>query len=75
MRDDLFTRVVAASGLSSIFAERAIERALRRAGLDPDTFTRAELKRGLPELERVLGTFMGPDDVGARIARIKRLGE
>ncbi len=74
MSQDLLGQIVAASGLSAIFAERSISRAIRRAGFAPEALSRADLKQCLPELEKMLATFMDPGDVAMRIATIKKLG-
>src|SRR5262249_8305545 len=73
--NDLMAQVVAASGLSSIFAERSIARALRRAGFDPDALSRPDLKRALPEIGKMLATFMDAAAAVQHLSRIRRLAE
>ena len=56
--DGLLERVVVASELSPVFARKAIERALRRASVDPARLNEADLQRALPELRRTLKTYL-----------------
>jgi hypothetical protein len=72
VKDSLFDRVVAASELSPLFASSTIERALRRAAVNPETMTRQELKRAMGELRRSLAGYLG-DRVDAVMAKIEAL--
>jgi hypothetical protein len=51
----------------------ALERACRRAGVDPARFTTADLQRVLPEIESTMRTFLSPEVVAARMAEISKL--
>ena len=66
---DLFDQLLAASTLSPIFGRATIERALRRAGVDPVKMSRADLKRALPELKKSIEAFVPEriDDVMVRL--------
>jgi hypothetical protein len=68
----LLERIIAASRLSPIFARGAIERALRRSGLEPDELTRSNVKRAMPELRRAVEPFMHAetDEVMKEIERV-----
>lgn len=55
---DLFEQTVAASRLSPIFARSAIQRALRRAGVDPGALSRRSLRQALPEIARAIEPFL-----------------
>lgn len=57
MSNDLFRRVVQTSGISELFAENAVTRALERAGVDPKALSPATLKHAMPELEKTVQTF------------------
>lgn len=48
----LFLRVVAATGISELFATHAVARACERAGVDPLRLSPASLRIALPEIER-----------------------
>jgi hypothetical protein len=56
--DTLFDLVVRHCGLSPVFARPAIKRALRRAGLTPETLTQASLRVALPEIRKSLEPFL-----------------
>lgn len=74
MSDSLFERVVQASELSSLFARATVERALRRANVDPQRMTRADLDKALPEIRRSLSAFLTTrlDAVMAKIENLAR---
>jgi hypothetical protein len=72
MKPSLFQRLVAASGLSPIFAEDAMRRALRRAHLDEGILTRTQIQQALPDLLRVIEAYI-PDETDAVAARFERL--
>ncbi len=69
----LFDRVVAASGLSSVFATKALQRACARCNVDPLKMTRTDLALALPEIERALGVFLKPEELPARMRAITQL--
>jgi hypothetical protein len=73
MAGDLFARLVACSGLSSIFAEKALRRALSKAGVDPLRLTAQDVARALPEIERVLATYLDGNEVARRIKAVAQL--
>jgi hypothetical protein len=58
MSESLFDRVVQLSELSSLFARATLERALKRANVDPQRMTRADLERALPEIRRSISPFI-----------------
>ncbi|MBL8678903.1 MAG: hypothetical protein JNK05_07040 [Myxococcales bacterium] len=68
----LFERVVAECGLAPAFARTAIERALRRANIEPAALTRSNLRSALPEIERTVTMYLGPRTPQA-MARIEAL--
>jgi hypothetical protein len=53
----LFQKVVAATGISELFAEHAVARACERAGIDPHRLSPTNLKIALPEIEKIVRTF------------------
>lgn len=69
----LFESLVAASGLSPIFARSTLKRACERAGIDPNMMTRSELSRALPSIRKALETFLPPPDVDKRMKEISKL--
>jgi hypothetical protein len=69
----LFPRIVAASGLSAIFAETSLRRAFKRAGVDTESRSRAELERALPEIEHVLSLYLAPEEARRRAGLIRSL--
>lgn len=72
--DSLFDRVVQASELSSLFARATLERALKRANIDPQRMTRADLEKALPEIRRSISAFLTTrlDVVMANIENLAR---
>lgn len=69
----LFDQVVAASGLSPVFAKSALSRAIQRASMDPNALSRRQLTQLLPVVEQALGVFLKPDQLKARMRDIARL--
>lgn len=58
----MFDKLVAASGLSPLFASNSIARACQRAGVDPQTLGAADLPKVMPEVQRSIRGFLdGPD--------------
>jgi hypothetical protein len=70
---DLFRKLVETSGLSPLFAENALRRALLRAGVEPGKLTAAGLVTALPELEKTIYTFV-PEDAERVMKSIRALG-
>lgn len=70
--NDLFGKLVEASGLSPLFAENALRRALLRAGVDPAKLSTATLTTALPELEKTIFTFL-PEDAERVMKNIRAL--
>ena len=66
-------QLVKLSGLSPIFANTVVRRAVGRAGVDPDTMGRGDVERVLPELERALTVYLGESAAAGRLAEVKRL--
>ena len=58
LTESLFDQLVQASELSALFGRSTLERALRRAGVDPQRMTRADLERALPEIRRSIHPFL-----------------
>jgi hypothetical protein len=69
----LFDKVVAASGLSPLFAKTSVARALARVSVIPESLTTESLRAALPELEKVLKVFLEGDEVSKRLSEIQRL--
>lgn len=70
----LFADLVKASELSPLFAENALRRALSRAGVAPDALTHARLQAALPEIERIIATFI-PDRVESVMKKVRGLAK
>lgn len=71
MTSKVFDEIVRLSGLSPIFANTAVKRAVERSGVDPATIAAADLERILPELERAMRVYLG-DDAGKRLDAIRK---
>lgn len=68
----LFEQLVVASQLSPIFGRGALSRALARLGLFPDSLTKPDLLRALPEITRTIRPYLGDrtDEVSMNIQRL-----
>jgi hypothetical protein len=64
-------RIVQASGLSPIFAEAVLRRAVVRAGVDPESMQRKDLDKAMPEIERALVVYLGEDSARDRLGKIR----
>lgn len=73
---NLFDLVVEHSGLSPVFARKALKRACERAGVEANALSHAALRTALPEIERTLETYLNTDTraVMARLQAISRSG-
>lgn len=63
-------QLVAASGLSPLFAKSAIQRAVDRCGVTLERLTPADAERLVEDLRRVVAIF-DPDGVDSSIRRIR----
>jgi len=75
MREELFERLVAASGLSTVLGSSTLKLALRRSGADPEQLTPESLARSLAQIEKTLSTFLPADAVSARMSSIAHLAQ
>ncbi|MFZ5889514.1 MAG: response regulator [Myxococcota bacterium] len=73
--NDLFERVVAASGLSLVLGRSTLALALRRSGTRPDELTPGSLSLALEQIEKTLSTFLPPEAVGGRMSSIAELAQ
>lgn len=71
--NELARRVAEASGLSPLFAPRAVALACARVSLDPASLTRRDLPKLFPELERTLRTFLSAEELAAALERLRAL--
>ena len=72
MPPSVFDELVRLSQLSSMFAPAAMERALKRAGIEGvQNVTWRDVEKALPEIRRVLEPFM-QERAGQIIADIER---
>ncbi len=71
--NDVFTQLVEASGLSPLFAEHALSRAIQRAGQDPGELTAEGLRECLSEVERTIEAFLSGQDLGSALERVAAL--
>jgi len=72
MSTPLFKQLVQASGLSPIFAEGALKRALERGGTSPDGLTAHALRKAMPEVRKCIEGFL-QDGTPTAMARIEHL--
>jgi hypothetical protein len=73
MASVLFKQLVAASGLSPIFARTTMKRACERGGVAPHDLTRSDLLKVLPSIRQALETYLAPHVVEERMREIRRL--
>jgi hypothetical protein len=69
----LFEKVIAASGLSEVFARGTIKRACSRVGVNAESMTPSELARALPSIEQALAVFLPADQKDSRMQAIRAL--
>jgi hypothetical protein len=65
-----FDKVVAACGLSDVFAKTTIRRACERAGVKPDALAPDDMERVVPHIRKSLKVFLPPEEVERSIGRI-----
>lgn len=69
----LFERVVIETGLAPLIAKGAVMRACGRARVPhPESLTRVELFRLLPELEKALAVYLSPVEARERMVEIAK---
>jgi hypothetical protein len=73
MASSLFQQLIAASGLSPIFARTTMKRACERSGVAAEHLTRDDLIKALPSIRQALETYLAPHMVEDRIRAIRRL--
>lgn len=70
---ELFNKLVAASGLSPVFAERSFERLLSRAGLTRHSLTKGHIETLMPQIESMLLVYLPGPEVSARLSGVRAL--
>jgi hypothetical protein len=68
----LFDRVVEVCGLSPVFAKNSLTRAIKRCGFSPETLTKEELAKCLPEIRNMLKLYLS-ETLEASFANITAL--
>jgi hypothetical protein len=71
--ETLFDKVIAASGLSEVFARGTIKRACSRVGVVAETMSPSELARALSSIEQALAVFLPADQKDSRMQAIRAL--
>ena len=69
----LLDEVVEASGLTALIAPFTVSRLLISAGVTPRELRPPDLERALPELERGLAVYLGPDELAQALDRLRSL--
>jgi len=72
--DNLFEKIVELSELSPLFARQSLERALKRAGLEPRTLNASTLRQAMPEIRKTLEAFLNQraEHVAKEIERLSK---
>lgn len=70
---DLFGKLISASGLSPVFAERSFLRLLARAGIERQTLTRSQIETLLPQIESMLLVYLPGPVVTQRLNAVRTL--
>jgi len=70
---DLFGKLITASGLSPVFAERSFERLLTRAGITRQALTRSQIETLLPQIESMLLVYLPGPVVTQRLNAVRAL--
>ena len=63
-----FCALVSGCGLSSMFAGHSMARAVRRAGIAPETMLHRDVPTVLPEVERAIRPFLDPQELSRVLA-------
>lgn len=71
----LLTQVLERAGLPRVICRISVQRAIRRAGVDPATLDRDGLRQSLPALKTVLRVYLTDDQARANYAAIVALTE
>ena len=71
----LFDDVVEATGLAELVAPFTVSRLLVAADVSPKELTAADLARALPQLERGLSIYLGPDELARALTDLRRLAQ
>jgi hypothetical protein len=71
--ETLFDKVIAASGLSEVFARGTIKRACSRVGVNAEAMSPTELARALGSIEQALAVFLPADQKDSRMQAIRSL--
>ncbi len=69
----LFGKVVEATGISRIFAASSVRRACERAGVQPESLTRDELKKAIVYIEEAMRVYLPPEEVPQRLTQLNAL--
>jgi DNA-binding response OmpR family regulator len=72
-RPSMFAQIVAASGLSTSVGRGTLERACRRAGIEPDQMSCTDLPSALPAIRDALAVFYDPTEVARRVSAISAI--
>ena len=70
---DLLDEVVEASGLLPLIAPFTVRRLLIAADVSPQTLTRQDLEKALPQLERGLSVYLDDGQLADSLTRLRRL--
>lgn len=70
---ELIKRCASLTGLSAIFAESLVLRAIQSEGIQPDEFSTTHIPRILPLLARSMSLFLKPADATAGLDRLRSL--
>jgi hypothetical protein len=66
-------QVIAASGLSGVFAPSVIDRACKRASVDAATLDPPKLATALDSIEMALKLYLSDDEVRSRMTALRAL--
>lgn len=66
-------QVIAATGLSNMFAASVLDRACKRASVDASSLTPGGLAAALDSLEAALKLYLTPEELPSRMAALRSL--
>lgn len=73
MSESFRDRVIAATGLSSVFAASVVDRACKRASIDPQRLDATGLEAALPSIEKALELYLPPGELAERRTAVRAL--
>ena len=73
MRELKLDDLIAATGLSRVFAAATLTRLCERIGVSPTQLSPSDLQKLMPDLEKMLTVFLRPEEVAVGLQNVRAL--